>query len=189
MQAAYRGQPDIELESASLRPLTVDEFLAWERSQPLRHEFDGIQPVAMIGGSVPHVRVITRLTATLVNRVQPPCEAFGPELKVLTPGRVRYPDASVVCGDAVNDGDIIEPNVVFEVLSPSTALTDRRVKALEYASVPGIMVYVILEAEQPEITIRRRSTGWEAETISGSDAELALAEINVVIPLAEIYAR
>jgi Uma2 family endonuclease len=175
--------------SASLKPLTVDEFLAWERTQPLRYEFDGIQPVAMTGGSVHHVRVITRLTATLVNRVQQPCEAFGPELKVLTPGRVRYPDASVVCGEPANDGDIIEPTAVFEVLSPSTALTDRRVKALEYASVPGIMVYVILEADQPEITVRRRSTGWEAETISGFDAELALPEINVTIRLSEVYAR
>jgi Uma2 family endonuclease len=173
--------------SASLKPLTVDEFLAWERSQPLRYEFDGIQPVAMTGGSVSHVRVITRLIASLVNRVLPPCEAFGPELKVLTPGRIRYPDASVVCGDPVNDGDIIEPTIVFEVLSPSTALTDRRVKALEYASVPGIMVYVILETERAEVTIRRRASGWEAETAAGLDADLALPEIGVTIPLSEIH--
>ena len=38
--------------SASLKPLTVDEFLAWERAQPNRFEFDGIQPVAMTGGSL-----------------------------------------------------------------------------------------------------------------------------------------
>ena len=35
--------------SASLQPLTVDEFLAWERAQELRFEFDGIHPVAMTG--------------------------------------------------------------------------------------------------------------------------------------------
>jgi Uma2 family endonuclease len=175
--------------SASLKPLTVDEFLAWERSQPLRYEFDGIQPVAMTGGSVPHARVIARLTAALVNRVRSPCEAFGPELKVLTPGRVRYPDASVVCGDPENDGDAIEPTVVFEVLSPSTALTDRRVKAMEYASTSGILAYVILETEHPEITIRRRSNGWEAETVTGLEAEIELPEIGVTIPLAEIYRR
>ena len=37
--------------SASLKPLTLDEFLDWERSQELRYEFDGIQPIAMTGGS------------------------------------------------------------------------------------------------------------------------------------------
>jgi len=77
----------------------------------------------------------------------------GPQLRVLTPG--RYPDASVVCGAAGNDSAII---AVFEVLSPSTALTDRDVKAMEYASVPGILVYMMLETERPEVTVRRRAT-------------------------------
>jgi Uma2 family endonuclease len=175
--------------SASLKPLTVDEFLTWERSQPLRYEFDGIQPVAMTGGTFAHARTITRLTTALGSRLKPPCEAIGSELKVLTPGRVRYPDASVVCGEPENDGDAVEPTAVFEVISPSTALTDRRVKAMEYASVPSIMVYVILETERPEITVRRRATGWEAETITGLDAELALPEIGVTIPLSDVFTR
>ena len=34
--------------SASLQPLTLEEFL---QSQEERYEFDGIQPVAMTGGS------------------------------------------------------------------------------------------------------------------------------------------
>jgi Uma2 family endonuclease len=175
--------------SASLKPLTVDEFLACERAQPLRHEFDGIQPVAMTGDSVPHVRVITRLTVALANRVRLPCEAFASQLKVLTGGRVRYPDVIVACGAATEVGDTITPTAVFEVVSPSTALTDRRVKAAEYASVSSIQVYVILETERPEITVLRWSGGWGTETIAGLDAEVALPEINVTIPLSEVYAR
>jgi Uma2 family endonuclease len=173
--------------SASLRPLTLDEFLDWERAQPLRYEFDGIQPVAMTGGSLAHNRVTTRLTVALFQSVRPPCEACGPDLKVLTPGRVRYPDASVLCGASDSGSDTIDPTVVFEVLSPSTALTDRRVKALEYASVPGILAYVMLETEHPKIVVRRRANGWDEETIEGSDAHLPLPEIGITIPLAAIY--
>jgi Uma2 family endonuclease len=77
---------------------------------------------------------------------------------------------------------------VFEVLSPSTVLTDRRVKAAEYASVPSILVYVMLETERPEITVRRRSTLWEEETVAGLEADLNLPEIGITIPLAAIYA-
>ncbi len=175
--------------SASLKPLTVDDFLAWERSQPVRYEFDGVQPVAMTGGNFNHARNITRLTTARGVRLRPPCEAIGSELKVLTTGRVRYPDASVVCNAPDNDGDTVEPTVVFEVLCPSTALTDRRVKAAEYASVPGILAYVMLETERPEITVRRRSTGWEAETFEGLEAELPLPEIGVTIPMAAVYTR
>lgn len=111
-----------------MNPITLEEFLAWERAQPERYEFDGIQPVAMTGGSLRHARVGTRMVVALANRVQPPCEAFGPELKVITVGRVRYPDASVVCGGSDEDADTMAPTIVVEVASPSTALSDRRVK-------------------------------------------------------------
>lgn len=33
------------------QPLTVEEFLAWERRQELRCEFDGVQIIAMTGGT------------------------------------------------------------------------------------------------------------------------------------------
>ncbi len=173
--------------SASLKPLTLDEFLDWERSQPERYEFDGIQPVAMTGGSRAHSLIATRVAAALVFHVKPPCEAHGPELKVITTGRVRYPDASVVCSRSEDDDDAVTPRAVFEVISPSTALTDRRVKAIEYAAVPSILVYVLLEQNRPEITVRRRSAGWEAESLTGVDAMLDLPEIGVTIPLAFIY--
>jgi Uma2 family endonuclease len=174
--------------SAALKPLTLDEFLAWERAQPARYEFDGVQPVAMTGGSRPHARVGARLVAALVNRVQPPCEAYGPDLKVQTTGRIRYPDATVVCAASDDASDLVEPTVVCEVLSPSTALTDRRVKALEYAAVPRILVYVLLEQDCPEVTVMRRSAGWEPEILRGLDATLELPEVDVSVPLQVIYA-
>jgi Uma2 family endonuclease len=123
-----------------------------------------------------------------MNRLQPPCEAYGPDLKVLTTGRIRYPDASVVCTASDEDSDLIEPTVVCEVLSPTTALTDRRVKALEYAAVPRIQVYLLLEQDKPEITVMRRSAGWEPELIAGLKATLELPENRISIPLNTIYA-
>jgi len=174
--------------STALKPLTLDEFLAWERSQPARYEFDGVQPVAMTGGSRPHGRVGARLVAALVNRVHPPCEAFGPDLKVLTTERVRYSDANVVCTPSDEDSDLVDPTVVFEVLSPSTALTDRKVEALKYAAVPHILAYVLLEQDWPEITIMRCSAAWEPEVVRGLAAELELAEISTSISLNAIYA-
>jgi hypothetical protein len=67
-------------------------------------------------------------------------------------------------------------------------LTDRRVKALDYAAVPRILVYVLLEQDQPEITVMRRSAGWEPETITGQTATLELPEVSISIPLNAIYA-
>lgn len=35
------------------KPMALPEFLAWEERQELRYEFDGVQPVAMTGGTFP----------------------------------------------------------------------------------------------------------------------------------------
>ena len=78
---------------------------------------------------------------------------------------------------------------MFEVLSPSTALTDRRVKPFDYASVPSIQAYVILDCDEPLATVMRRTAGWEPETIAGLDAEIPLPEIGVSLPLSAIHTR
>jgi Uma2 family endonuclease len=174
--------------SASLKPLTVEGFLGWERAQPLRYEFDGIQPIAMTGGSRRHARVQTDLVIALGTLVKPPCQVFGSGLKVITRHRVRYPDASVVRGPDLSNADDVEPTAVFEALSPSTALTDRRVKPFDYASVPSVQVYVLLDPETAEATVMRRDRGWDPETFTAG-AGIPLPDIDVTLPLAAIFPR
>lgn len=174
--------------SASLGPLTLEEFLDWERTQPERYEFDGIQPVAMTGGSVAHARLVRRLVTVLAASLGPGCEAFAGDLKVLAPGRARYPDATVVCGPMDPRSDAVEPTVVVEVLSPSTALTDRRVKAAEHAALPSVLAYVMLEQDQPRLVVLRRSGDWREEVVAGLDAKLSLPELGIEVSLDALYA-
>ena len=44
---------------------TLAEFLYWERGQPVRYEWESVQPVAMVGGSFAHTEIATRLSDTL----------------------------------------------------------------------------------------------------------------------------
>ena len=60
--------------SASLKPLTLDEFVAWERTQPVRYEFDGTQPVAMTGGTIAADRVARHLLRALDRRLRRPAK-------------------------------------------------------------------------------------------------------------------
>ncbi len=173
--------------SASLKPLTIGEFLAWERSQPLRYEFDGTQPVAMTGGTIAADRVARRLLMSLARRLRPPCEAFGENVKVLPAGRVRYPDVKVACGEFDPGADHVNPVVIFEVLSPTTEMTDRRVKPTEYASIATVTAYVLLAQDRPAATVLRRAAGWQPEEFEGATATLELPEIGVTIPLDELY--
>ncbi len=173
--------------SASIRPLSLDEFLVWERAQSLRYEFDGIQPIAMDGGSLHHERLIARIITAAGTRLTPPCEVFGSGLKVEGLARIRYPDVTIACANIDDTSDIIWPTVTFEVLSPSSSLTDRRVKAVEYRSVDSVRVYVVASQDAPELTVMRRSAGWVPEELAGVAAVLRLPEVGVEIGLAELY--
>ncbi len=127
--------------SASLRsPVTLEAFLAWERQRDMRYEFDGAGPLAMTGGSLAHSMIATRLVRLLEDRLgNGPCRALRGDVKIVVAGRVRYPDAVVTCSPLDLSADIIpEPVVVFEVISPSTAGTDRIAKNEEYRATPSI---------------------------------------------------
>jgi Uma2 family endonuclease len=166
--------------------VSLADFLAWEREQPHRYEFDGTQPIPMTGGTVAHARLVRRIMQALSRLLAPQYEPFGGDLKVLTaPGRVRCPDVLVLRGEPAPDADAVEPDVVFEVLSSSTALTDLRVKPEDYAAVSSLMAYVILSQDGPAgATILRRSNGWAPEPLTDT---LSLPEIGVIIALDELY--
>ena len=177
------------MSNALREPMTLDEFLAWEERQELRHEFDGFQPVATTGGSYAHDAVSMNLAAALVSRLRgTPCRAHGSNLKVSAEGRVRYPDAFVTCQSYGNaDKFARDPVVIFEVLSPSTAGTDRIDKVREYTALSSLRRYVLLEQDRVAATVwERQGTGWVASVLTDA-AVLPMPEIGVELSLAELH--
>jgi Uma2 family endonuclease len=180
-----------EIMNIALRKsMTLEQFLAWEERQELRYEFDGFQPVAMNGVRVEHAAIEMNLTLALGNRLRGrPCRAFGSNLKIEVAGRIRYPDAFVVCTPVPRGTYIIrDPVAIFEILSPSTSHTDLVLKTAEYQATPSIQRYVILEQTHAGAQVfSRRGADWIVETAKDDDI-LRLPEIGIEIPLAEIYA-
>jgi Uma2 family endonuclease len=177
--------------STTLRkPMTVEAFLAWEERQDARYEFDGFQAVAMTGDTAGHSRVQRNLIATLTARLRGGrCEPFGSELKIQVAGSIRYPDAFVVCSSVPNSATFVtDPVVVFEIISPSTSSIDRIIKNREYRDTPSIQRYVLLEQDRQAATVFSRDhDDWVGHLFAG-DTELAMPEIGISVPLAELYA-
>jgi Uma2 family endonuclease len=173
------------------RPMTIDQFLAWEERQELRYEFDGFQPVAMTGGTFAHAAIQRNLLFALTGRLRgKPCQPLGSELKIEVAGRIRYPDAFVVCSPVANNARVVtDPVTVFEILSPSTAHDDLFVKNAEYRATPSIQRYVVLQQSHiGALVFSRRGDHWADEVLTGENAILGMPEIGIEIPLAEIYA-
>ena len=173
------------------RTMSLDDFLAWEERQELRYEFDGFRPVAMTGGTEAHSLIQARLIAALTNRLDgKPCRAHGSHMKVEVAGRIRYPDAFVVCSEPVAGRKVItDPVVVFEILSDSSAADDLLRKNAEYCATASVQRYVVLQQVTAGATVfARRGELWAAVVVQGEGAVLDMPEIDIAVPLAEIYA-
>jgi Uma2 family endonuclease len=188
-----------EMADALAKPMTLESFLAWEERQELRYEFDGFRPVARTGGTYAHARIQFRLLSALGNHLDgKPCKAVGGGMKVRTTNGVRYPDAFVICSPIPLNATLAhDPVVICEILSPSTADDDLGAKKTEYQALPSVQSYIVLQQTHRSAQVFRRvgeatsddekAAEWTFEFIVGPDAAIALPEIGVAIPLAEIY--
>ncbi len=180
---------DASMSVALRKPMTLAEFLAWEDRQELRWEFDGFEPVAMTGGTRAHEIIAGNVRFSVQSRLPGAlCRVFGPTMKIEVAGRIRYPDAFVVCTPGPAKSTVVrDPAVVFEVLSDSTSRTDRIEKLREYGATASIRRYVILEQDAiAAMVFVRKENDLVADTLTAGDT-LRMPEIGVEVPMAEFY--
>ena len=174
------------------RAMTRDEFLEWADRQEHPYEFDGFAPVAMTRPPIGHNRIALNVAGAFGRLLGGTgCQAFALEAGVATIGdAVRYPDVVVTCTRTPSAERIVpEPVVVFEIVSPSSSRLDRILKVQEYAAVPSIRRYAILELTSIAATLLYRASGdavWSLGTLTGEDA-LHLPELGIELPMAELY--
>ena len=176
------------------RAWTQEQFFAWAENQETRYEFDGLQPVAMTGGFNNASAIGVNLTTALRTRLRGTgCRPLGPDAGVETVNRaVRYPDALITCTRFDGIGKTIPGVVVvFEVVGTSADANrrDRIVKVREYAAVPSICRYVIIESSAVGLTVMERGTPdqvWQTTVLSNDDI-LRMPEVGIEIAVAEIY--
>jgi Uma2 family endonuclease len=177
------------MQLAVPKPMTREQFLAWEQRQELRYEFDGFQPVAMTGGTAAHSAIQNNLHITIGGRLRgTPCRFHGSDLKVETARGFRYPDGFVVCSPVAPRATIVrDPVVIFEVLSDSTSGIDFVTKNHEYAAIPSVRRYVLLSQDEIAGTVFERvADDWVGHLVN-ADGVLRMSEIGIEIVLSELY--
>jgi Uma2 family endonuclease len=96
-------------------------------------------------------------------------------------GPFFYPDATVYCGEpqlADNFKDtLLNPNLVIDVLSQSSAAYDRSEKFAGYRKIDSLREYVLVSRSEAIIESYVRSTGRQHSQPENIAVEIALAEI------------
>ncbi len=181
---------------ALVKKFTPAEYLTLERSASYRSEYFQGEIFAMAGGSPRHSLIQTNLTAELRQALKGArCTAYNSDLRILVhpTGLYTYPDASIVCGPLeLADGQqdvVLNPTVLFEVLSDSTEAYDRGQKFGHYRQIESLREYVLVS--QSEVLVERYQRNpdntWTLTESRGIDAQLSLNSVGITIPLLEIY--
>lgn len=111
---------------------TVEEYLAYERTQTEKHHYLDGHIYAQAGTSQRHNLLLTNTLGSLYVQLRKrPCNVYPSDMRVKAPATqlYTYPDLTVVGGqhefDDTYRDTITNPTIIIEILSPSTERYDR----------------------------------------------------------------
>src|SRR5690606_7579846 len=131
--------------------LTAEEYLEFERSSEIKHEFYNGRVFAMAGAKRRHNLIALNIGSEIRSNLKgKDCEAYPSDMRVLVAefGLYTYPDVSVVCGKPEFQDDVLDtllnPVLLIEILSDSTESYDRGRKFQHYRSIETLKEYVLV---------------------------------------------
>lgn len=184
------------MSAAPKRRLTPQEYLAIERKAQFKSEFYHGEMYAMAGARYSHNRVLANLLSKIGYQLEgKDCFMLPNDMRVQISDKDNYfyPDAIIVCGkpqfeDNVFD-TLLNPKVIFEVLSKSTEQFDRGKKFDEYCKIATLEEYVLVYQTKMQIQrfVRRSEDHWDLRIFKDDTSNFTLETVPVTIPLKAIY--
>lgn len=147
---------------------SVTEYLEAESRSEVRHEYIDGQIFAMAGGSKAHNIITLNIASRLRSQLRDiSFDVFMSDMKVMLKTVYQnktvfyYPDVLITCSPEDRDNYVVNyPCVIFEVLSPSTEVSDRREKLINYQTISSLQEYVLVLQDKIKIEVYRQdSTG------------------------------
>ena len=175
--------------------LTPEEYIASERKATLKSEYLSGEIVAMSGASNAHNLITMNTTTQLYNQlVEGGCRVFSSDMRlgIGTGVSYFYPDIAVTCDKPRFEDDafdtLINPQVIIEVLSASTAGYDRGKKFIRYRQLESLQEYILISQDQVHVEhYLRQGKQWVLSEFSALENVLPLASIGAELSLNQIY--
>ena len=178
--------------------LTEEEYLAFEREAEEKHEYYAGEIFAFAGASRRHNLITGNFFAALHAQLRDrDCEVFSSDMRVrISPsGAYTYPDVVALCGEAEFADDqhdtLLNPTVIVEMLSPSTADYDRGGKFALYRRLDSLQEYLVVAQDRCHVEqyVRQGDARWLLSETEDPAALLTLDAIGCRLPLAEVYEK
>ncbi len=179
------------------RKYTIEEYIELYKGSEERFEYFDGEIFSMASGKISHGGIAANISREIGNLLKDrPCQVFGGDvaIKPTKAPPFRLPDVSVVCGDPVVEEFqgiemLVNPLLICEVLSPSTASYDREEKFMVNQGIESFQEYLLVERVRPHVTryVRQTDGQWLRADFIGLESEVRLESLGVTLPLSEIY--
>jgi len=175
---------------------TPEEYLALERQAEYKSEYFNGEIFAMTGASRRHNLVAGNVFASLHGQLRKrPCEIYPSDMrvKVSPTGLYTYPDVVIVCGEPIFDDKqkdtLLNPTVLVEVLSKSTASYDRGEKFEHYRKLDSLAEYLVIAQNKYHVEhyTRQPDNRWLLSETDDMQKTNHLSSIECDLALADIY--
>ena len=176
---------------------TVEEYLAFERDSDFKHEYVSGVIVAMAGASRAHNLITGNVAREFGDQLKgKPCETYSNDMRVrTTPTEYTYPDVVVVCGEPEFEDDefdtLLNPTVIVELLSKSTARRDRTAKLADYRGMSSLKEYILIAQDKLHIEhyVRRPDNEWSLTDMNQLEGNVTITSINCELRVSDVYDR
>ena len=183
------------MEAVQLKHLSVEAYFRLEADSDLRYEYHDGFVTAMAGGTPNHSLISANMLTALnvaLRKMGMGCRVYtgNAKIHIKKSNKYLYPDCTVVCDDPRLSGvSILNPTLIVEVLSDSTAAYDRGDKFHFYRQIPSLKEYVLVSQDKPvvEVFTRHRDL-WGIKRYEGLDAKVHLVSVALDVPVGDIFA-
>lgn len=176
--------------------ITEEEYLALEEKSKIRHEYMDGEIFSMAGATRRHNLASANIARVLGNQLEETdCEVYASDFRVkIREGHNVYPDVAIACGEIQTEGNettLLNPVVIFEVLSKSTEKRDRGDKAEDYFRLESLKEYILVSPDRIRVEhfSRQKNNEWTLKIYEGLENVLELKSISCQILLKLIYLK
>jgi Uma2 family endonuclease len=177
--------------------ISESEYLELEREALQKSEYYKGEIFAMAGATKEHNAIVASLIAELYSFLRgKSCKVYPSDLRIHNTENTlyTYPDVIIVCGKEEYLDDkfdtLLNPTVIFEVLSPSTEDYDRGTKFKLYRTIPSLQNYVLVSSTEFAAEVYTRNNDqWILSTANDRNDRITISAINYDLQLADVYAQ
>ncbi len=176
---------------------TLEEYLELDHESEEKIEFWDGHIFTLSGASEIHNQIQFNCTLALGNKLRGRnCRVYPSDMRIKVPTYLpyRYADLSALCGNRIieklgKQELLVNPTVIFEVLSDSTADFDRSYKFTYYKSIESFTEYILIAQDRPHVSqfVKQAENSWVNHEFNSLDEKFLIESLDCEIALTEIY--